>query len=148
MNTEREFDWDDEIVEESAFTLLDDGEYEFVVNKFTRGLYEPKSASSKIPACKKACLELEISHNGNTVALNENLLLHSKMEWKLSQFFISIGQKKPGEALKMNWNEVPGAKGLVKVGVREFTKKDGGTGTSNEIVAFLPPKTQFKAGEF
>lgn len=148
MNNEREFDWDDEIVEESSFTLLEEGEYEFIVDKFTRGLYEPKHAESKIPACKKACLELKIIHNGSTVVLKKDLLLHSKMEWMLSQFFISIGQKKQGEPLKMNWNEVPGARGLVKIGIREYTTKNGDKGQSNDIISFLPPRKTFTAGAF
>ena len=44
---ERELNWDDEISQESEFTLLEDGDYDFEVTKFERGR---SNGSEKIPA--------------------------------------------------------------------------------------------------
>ena len=46
--------WDDEIENDgSYFTLLDEGDYDFVVKKFERGRFD---GSDKISACPKAIL--------------------------------------------------------------------------------------------
>lgn len=48
-----------------------------------------------------------------------------------------------GETFRPRWNEVVGAKGICKLGVREYTKQSGPhageTGQSNEVTRFLPP---------
>ena len=69
-----------------------------------------------------------------------NLFLHSKFEWKLCQFFTSIGQRKHGEAMRMNWGAVPGASGVCHVGVRKWTGNDGKERESNEITEFYDPE--------
>ena len=58
----------------------------------------------------------------------------------LSAFFCSIGQKKHGEKLRMNWQAVVGAKGKCKVGVRTWKGDDGKERQSNEIKRFLDPE--------
>ena len=69
--------------------------------------------------------------------------LHTKTQGLLGAFFESIGQCKRGETFRPRWNEVVGAKGICKLGVREYTKQSGPhageTGQSNEVTRFLPP---------
>lgn len=137
MGIEREFEWDDQILEESSgFELMPEGEYDFTVTKFERGRH---TGSAKLPPCNKAILTLELSNAQASGSIIHNLFLHTKTEGLLSAFFIAIGQKKHGEPLRMNWQAVIGAKGKCKVGVRSWTGKDGQEKKSNEISKFLEP---------
>lgn len=151
MNNERELNWDDEILEESSFTLLPEGDYDFVVNSFKRGRHP---GSTKLPACNKAELEITVDDNkGNKGIIFHNLFLHTKCEGILSAFFIAIGQKKHGEPLRMNWNAVISAKGRCKVAIDKWTGNDGTEKQNNKITKFYEPSaapqtTNFKAGTF
>ena len=94
-STSREFGWDDEIQRDDTFQVLPEGDYRFTVTRFERARH---SGSEKIPACPKAVLTVAVSNAGASGEVQTNLFLHSKFEWKLCQFFVSIGQRKHGEA--------------------------------------------------
>lgn len=130
-NQEREYNWDDTIQKDNEFILLPEGDYDFVVESFQRGRF---NGSDKMPACPMAQIKVKIINpSGDNVTVDVSLLLHSRVEWKLSEFFAGIGQKKKGEPLRMNWNYVPGSKGRCKVGLRTY--KDN---QYNEIKKFYP----------
>jgi hypothetical protein len=134
------FGWDDEIQNEDAFVLLPDGDYWFKIKKVEKGRYD---GGPKISACPKAIVEFEITcPGGNTITLTENFLLHQKMEWKLSQFFASIGMKAKGEKLKMNWSPaIIGKTGICKIIVNKYTK-DGSEHENNRIDKLYPSYDQ------
>lgn len=147
---ERELGWEDEIEKEGAeYVLLPEGEYDFVVERFERGRH---NGSDKLPPCNKAILHLRIDAPEGTAFISYNLFLHTKTEGLLSRFFVSIGQKKHGEKIRMNWSAVTGAKGRCKVGIRTYVKNDGSEGKVNEIKQFLEPSEKtapkFTAGAF
>ena len=144
---DRELGWDDEIEKDgSDFVLLPEGDYDFTVESFERGRH---NGSEKLPACNKAILKLRIDTPDGTALINHNLFLHTKTEGMISAFFTSIGQKKKGEKIKMNWNAVIGAKGRCKVGIHEWTGTDGEKRQSNEIKRFYPfEEKKFEAGKF
>jgi len=121
----REYGWDDEINNEDAFTLLEPGDYEFEIVKYERGRHE---GSAKVPPCNKAIVTFKV---GDT-ELNENFLLCSMLEWKLSQLFLSVGLKRHGEPLRMNWSALPGKHGVCKVVQNKYTK-DGREYVNNRI---------------
>lgn len=128
------FGWDDEInAESSDFVLLPEGDYDFTVEKFERGRYD---GSDKLPACNKAIVTFTIWGAEDSISITENFLLCSKLEWKLSSLFLSVGMKKHGEPLRMNWSAIPGAKGRCHVYIDPFTKKDGSEGKANKIKKF------------
>lgn len=127
-----ELGWDDQITQESAIPLLKPGVYPFTVAKLERKRF---NGSAKMSPCNMA--ELTLSVAGTTVTAK--LFLNSKVEWKLSQFFTCIGQKKPGEPLRPNWNAVIGATGRCKIEERDWVGKDGSDRYSNEVAEFLPP---------
>lgn len=134
--TEREFGWDDEIAKDGeAFPLLPEGDYDFTVKSFQRGRH---NGSEKLPACNKAELTITIWGKEDVVDVKHNLFLHSKVEGMLSAFFTSIGQKKHGEKLKMNWNTVVGAKGKCHVYIDTYTY-NGQEYQSNKIKKFYVP---------
>lgn len=134
---ERELDWDDEIERESDFVLLPEGDYNFTVTAFERARHE---GSEKLPPCKKAIVTLTIDAPEGKAAIKHNLFLHQRCEGLLSQFFIGIGQKKHGEPLKMDWTRVVGAGGRCKIGIRNWTDKDGNPHQSNEVKKFYEPE--------
>lgn len=135
-STPREFGWNDEIQRDDTFQVLPDGDYRFTVTRFERARH---SGSEKIPACPKAVLTLAVSGPEGSGEVQTNLFLHSKFEWKLCQFFVSIGQRKHGEAMRMNWSAVPGSGGVCHVCVRKWTGNDGKERESNEITEFYDP---------
>lgn len=118
--------------EDGGFTLLPDGDYDFTVNKVTRGRYE---GSDKMPACNSVTVELTVWGPQDKTIITERFFLVKKFEWKLSQFFLSIGLKKHGEQLVMRWN-IEGYRGKCRVYVDHYKKQDGGDGQSNKIKKF------------
>ncbi len=136
---EREFDWNDVIEKDSIYTLLEEGDYDFVVKSFERGRHP---GSAKLPPCNKAILDIEVSNDQQATQIKHNLFLHSNTEGILCAFFTSIGARKPGDKLVMDWNKVIGAHGRCHVIVDTFTKKDGSEGKSNKINRFLEPDEQ------
>lgn len=140
-------DWNSQIEKESEFELLPEGTYDFVVSQMERGRF---SGSDKMSACPVATLTLEVKDpiGGLAGRVIENLYLHAKSEWRLSQFFTAIGQKKKGEPLIPNWNMVPGSKGRLELSVNEY-EKNGEKRKNNRVTRFLPAeKKAFVPGQF
>ena len=114
MATEdREYGWDDEIVNEGQdFEPLPAGDYDFTINHVERGRSQ---GSEKLPPCNMATVYFDIHGKDHDITVKENYILHSRMEWKLSQLFRAVGLKKKDEPLRMNWNALPGLKGRAKI---------------------------------
>ena len=147
-NEGRALGWDDSVEKESEFILLPEGDYDFTVRTFERGYH---NGSDKMPACNKATMHIRITDpvSGEAVTIFHNLFLHSKTEWALSEFFVSLGLKKKGEKIAMPWNLVPGRWGRCKVKPQEHKGK-----MYNNITKFYDPAehpTQnrgYTAGDF
>lgn len=130
---ERELGWDDQIADEGGeYEPLPEGDYKFTVKSVERAR---SKGEGKLPACNMAKVTLTV-HGDRDREITVNLVLHSTLEWKLSQFFLSIGMKKHGEPLHMNWPGAVTKTGNCHVTVRTFRKKDGGEGKSNDISKF------------
>lgn len=137
-------DWNDEIENDGEYVLLPEGDYDFVVKSFERGRFE---GSEKLPACNRAELTLAMLTNSGEVEVAYNLLLCKKMEWKLSEFFIGIGQKKKGEKISMNWNAAVGARGRCQLGHR--ADKNDPSKKYNDVKKIYPKEGKgFTAGKF
>lgn len=141
--------WDDEVEEGSPFVLLPEGNYPFTIIGLEKGIYEkPANRESKIPAnCPKATVTLEfITSTGEKSTLTENFYLYKKMQWKINQFFTSIGApKNPEGKVKMNWGTVLGAKGAASLVVNDYTDRSGNPAQNNRIKDFLEPTQQTAA---
>lgn len=133
---ERELGWDDTIVQDSEFVLLEPGEYWFTVEKFERARHTPNPNSrsqNPLPACNKAILTLKIdTRTGETKTVKHNLFLHSRTEGMVSAFFGAIGQKRHGEQLQMNWQTVVGS-----VGVTSIKKEMGSNGNEYNSTGYM-----------
>jgi len=143
---EKELGWDDEITAETMdFTPLPPGEYDFEVTKFERGRYEP-SPQATMPACPSANLEITVYDSViGSRKIQHRLFLHTRTEWTISAFFLSIGQKKKDEPFKPDWQMVVGSKGRAKVGIRKYKGNNGNDREINEILSFLEPTNQAQA---
>ncbi len=144
---ERELGWDDTIEHDNEFILIPEGDYDFKVLSFERARHP---GSAKLPPCNKAILNIEINAPEGRTLIKHNLFLHTKCEGMLCAFFSSIGQRKHGEQMRMNWNTVAGATGRCKVGIHAWTKDDGSEGKSNDIKRFYEKeeKPNFTPGAF
>lgn len=140
MTNERELGWDDEIEKDGGnFVLLPPGDYDFTVAKFERGRF---AGSAKMPPCNQAKLELTVhSPEHGDITIFHNLFLHTKTEGFLSNFFTGIGQKQPGEKLRMNWGAVVGARGRCKVVENKYTS-NGEERVNNQVDTFYAPSAQ------
>jgi hypothetical protein len=141
------FNWDSTIQNDNSFTLLPDGTYPFTVTGFERDYH---NGSDKLPPCPKAVVSIEVDGGSlGKVDVQENLFLHSRAEWKLCEFFVSLGLRKKGEPLQMPWNAVTGAHGMCELGHRTYKDND-----YNQIKKFLEPvatpmpSASFKPGKF
>lgn len=135
---ERELGWEDEIENDGAdFILLPEGDYDFEVTGFSRARH---GGSAKLPPCNKAELSILIETPEGQTTIKHNLFLHTKTEGLLCSFFTSIGQRKHGEKLKMNWNTVIGAKGRCKVFIDKYTNDKGEERQTNKIQKFYEPE--------
>lgn len=138
------FDWDDEIEddgEERSFVTLEPGKYDFTVTDFERAYHEHKEGG-KAPSCPMAIVTVRVSTEDGDCYIKENFLLYKKMEWKISQFFRSLGMKKHGEKVKQRWSEIVGQTGRAEV-TKESGKTDGVY--FNHIKTWLE-KTEQEAG--
>ena len=141
-------DWDSEIEEEggkSLFRLLPEGDYDFTVKGFDRSNF---NGNDKSPACPVAKLHLIVHAQDGDAQVDDSLFLSKKSEWKLSQFFICIGQKKHGEKLRMNWQAVPGSTGRLSINHRKYNDKE-----YNQVARYLEPsepavQKKFTPGSF
>ena len=127
-----ELDWGSEIENDSPdFIVLPEGEYDFTVKSFERGRY---NGGDKVGPCPKAMLTLSIDTPQGEALVKKDLLLHSKLEGLLCEFFTCIGQRKHGQRVSMNWNAVTGAHGRCKIGTRVYNGNQ-----YNDVKKFLEP---------
>ena len=111
-------DWGDEIQQESEFVLLPPGTYPFEVVGFERARHP---GSDKLPPCNKAIVSLKVfGPEGQSTTIPYNLFLHRKTEGMLSAFFIGLGMKEHGKPVRMDWNNIVGKRGYLKLAHREY----------------------------
>jgi hypothetical protein len=128
---DRELSWDDEISrDEKQRTLLPAGNYLFEVEKYERARFQ---GSAKIPASNMAIVTLKVN---DEVEVQERLILHTKMEWKLCSFFASIGMRKKNEPLRMNFDGAIGRHGICKLGQRTYKNSAGVDVVVNQVEQF------------
>lgn len=110
---ERELDWEDKIQKDNSFIEFPEGDYDFTIDHFDRSR---SKGSEKIPPSNMAVVFFRIRNgHGEEVLIRENFILHTKLEWKLSELFHSVGLKKEGEELRMNWPALVGKAGRCHV---------------------------------
>lgn len=131
------FDWDSEIsVDGQDFTPLPEGDYVYEVTDLKKEFF---TGSAKVPACPRAALTLKVYSEdmSRSVTVYENLLLCAKMEWQISAFLRSIGQKKHGQNVRPQWDHMVGATGVAHFVQETYAGRDGQERVRNSLAKYL-----------
>ena len=129
-------DWGDPIENDGAdfVTLPEDTECEFVVNEMTTD--KRTNAGALMALLELRCTAVD--GQGQTF-VQDALVLQRNAEWKLCEFFTSIGQRKHGGRIVPKWNQIVGATGRCTLKVEEWEGRDGAVRTGNKIKKYLEP---------
>lgn len=134
-------DWTDSIEEDGQeYVLLPEGDYNFIVTNFERGRFP---GGPKVPACNKATITVQVNTDEGIATVKFDLLLYRTLEWRISGFFRSIGQKKHGENLTMNWALVQGSQGRAHFKQRSYINAQGDEKFINDIERFIDYNEDF-----
>ena len=136
---DKELDWDSEIsYEATQIVVLPDGVYPFTITKLERKRYNGRSGG--LPPCPMAEVTVEATGKDGMSRFTQRLYLHSRCEGILTSFFTSIGKRKHGEKLSMDWNQVEGSHGWAMIQRRTFTSNSTGEEvTVNDVKWWLAP---------
>lgn len=138
------YDWNDEITYSDEHVDLPDGDYDFTVDYFERA--QVSSESKNYAGQNMAKVHLLVHSEQGDAKVTENFILNANFAWKLSQFFVAIGlmEDKEGATLRMNWNDIGGRNGRLRIGhrsgrdnqkymcVNRFLKPEAGQVTANQ----------------
>jgi len=126
------------IAEESNFVLLPAGEYPFVVTNLERKIYDGNS--DKIPnGAPYAEVTIEVNGNEGKTSVKERLYMMKKFQWKLTEFFTSIGQPVViGQAFSPNWSTVVGSRGTAELEINSYMYQ-GQQRQNNRVKSFKKP---------
>lgn len=131
MDMGQELGWDGTIQKENEFIILPPGDYNFVVGGVERARF---NGSAKMNPAPQANVQIIINKGTmEELTIIHRLILNTKMEGKISEFFRGIGLKKKDQLLQMDWNAVPGKTGRCKIAHRTYEGN-----TFNDIKEFYP----------
>jgi hypothetical protein len=134
-------EWNDSIENDGQeFILLPEGDYNFTVIDFERGRF---NGSAKIPACNKAIITVQVESKEGIATVKFDLILYRSLEFRLSGFFRSVGQKKHGEKLQMDWTRIIGKKGRAHFKQRSYVNINGEEKFVNDIDRFIDYNEDF-----
>ena len=140
-NSNLELGWEDSIQNDGQeFILLPEGDYNYTVIDFERGRF---NGSAKIPECNKAIITVHVETKEGISTIKFDLILYRSLEWRLSGFFRSIGQKKHGEKLVMDWSKVVGSKGRAHFKQRSYVNQNGEEKFVNDVDRFIDYNEDF-----
>lgn len=140
------YEWDQPPImnpnEGGGAILLPAGDYTFQVTKVERSRYTPKPGA-KTPASHKAVVHMEVySEEYGVSRMTEDMILHSNHDWKLCQFFGSIGLRKHNGPLILAWPQVAGRRGILTLKVEKYTNKNNEEREVNRIERFIYEEDQ------
>lgn len=92
----RELGWDDSIKQDSQnFDPIPEGDYNVTIEKYDRSR---SKGEGKLPPCNMAVVYFIVHGPDREITIRENYILHSSLEWKLSELFRGVGLKKRGKS--------------------------------------------------
>lgn len=128
--------WDSEIKNDGGdYKLLPEGVYPFTVRSYEKAY---NNGTSKIPACPMAKVTLRVGGGTEASDVTNSLFLDDSQEWKLCQFFLALGMRKHGEAMRIDFDGAIGKSGWVEIEHYTYTDK-GEEKTINSVARYLDP---------
>lgn len=116
----RELGWEDSIKQDAQdYEPIPEGDYNVTIEKFDRSR---SKGEGKLPPCNMAVVYFTVHVPEREVTIRENYVLHTSLEWKLSELFRGVGLKKEGEELRMDWSVLPGKTARAKIGLKHGIK--------------------------
>jgi len=140
MSENNEMDWNTEIdptADRPERALLPEGPVRFAVLKLKRTRKEfGKFGTINVAEIK--LLVIGMSGEGQDAEITINLGLHADLQWKITEFFTSIGQRQHGDSGKFvpNWAKVEDSEGYAMNKHREITSKKGEKYKVNDLAKF------------
>lgn len=137
----QELGWDqEEYSADEGFTVIPAGTYPFVVEKLERKRFE---GSAKMASCPVAQVGLSVfMPDGSIASISDRIMLNTKTAWRVAGFFEGLGYPKNPETnkVRVNWEDIIGKQGYVKVKVRTYTTKNGDERESNDVDEYIKPE--------
>ena len=131
----RELGWEDFIKQDNQdYEPIPEGDYNVTIEKFDRSR---SKGEGKLPPCNMAVVYFTVHVPEREVTIRENYVLHTSLEWKLSELFRGVGLKKEGEELRMDWSALPGKTARARIVVT--TSRNGNE--YNNIKKLYPKDT-------
>lgn len=122
--------------DESEFQPVAPGTYRFEVESVERGQF---NGSDRMAPCPVAKVRVRLLDEPRRAVVFSNLFCSSKVAWRLSAFFKSVGLRDPDAdshvPLRLDWKGAIGRQGACKVGAREYKGK-----TYNDVTEWLKPE--------
>jgi hypothetical protein len=133
--------WDDILdTDGSEFTLLDEGDYTFVVTDMEKGYF---SGSARMQACNQAKLTLQIAApDGGVATIKHNIFMCQSFANRYAAFLRSIGLKERNKPATGKITDSVGRVGRAHIAIREWVGNDGQTRKSNEVKYFIDADKQ------
>lgn len=132
MTEGRNFGWNDTISNDGEdYSPLAPGDYNFEITNLEKAITAKGANMAK--------LTFKVYDDNHQGTITDNIVLNDRCEWKISQFFRSIGLKKHGETIKMQWDKVLGAKGRLRIKKSSFIGRDGTEKESREVDRYFDP---------
>lgn len=129
MNSEERIIGFDEEVEASSYVALEEGLYRFTYCGYTQGNTNPRYGGESFPTVIAKLKAMSVA-DGLEVETEETFIMTTKWQWKLGQFWKSLGAEErqtPDGRKKVpqGWKSMVGRKGyfeVVKVKSKDGTK--------------------------
>jgi len=96
---------------------IPEGEHYFRVLAVAKGFDEKHQ-------CDAAIVTMTVRAGEITAKIQDRLPCHTDFEWKLGAFFKSLGLRKSGEKIRMNWDAAVGQWGRLKVVIKKGDTRD------------------------
>ena len=118
----RELGWDDSIKQDSQnFDPIPEGDYNVTIEKYDRSR---SKGEGKLPPCNMAVVYFIVHGPDREITIRENYILHSSLEWKLSELFRGVGlEKKRGKSFGWTGMRFQEKRQERKIGVKPGIKR-------------------------
>lgn len=123
-----------------ARALLPAGEYDFIVASYSLKEFQETDQNTGIETPrKKVELSLIIEVDSERYTIKDTLVLKKSWEWKFCQLFKCIGDRKHNEDLRMDWGNIAGKRGRLKLTIENYTNKKKEDKSINRVKEYLEP---------